>query len=268
MIAYFFRFDGSFEYMKIITLLGLLICLGASAEETCQSNLTNQKSWPNNRSLARYNELTNIEIQTVLERGQSWLEVGPGTNTLPMREVLENKQIFAYSMGPTKPTVGDDNILHIKGKIPEDLDKLSSLYGKMDLVTDIFAAITYSGDPLKAILVESHLLKSDGLLIAVTESNLISPDTIMIEFKSFMKELGFDINFEVFHTIADSSGKPELNMRMRVKKTTNTTSHKNDVATAVRKFDSIFKAKTSQVILWKSGDHQHKIMQVKYEILI
>lgn len=89
----------------------------------------------------------------------------------------------------------------------------------MDLVTDVFGAVSYGTSPLYALITLGLLLGDRGQAIVITETRRFGREWEPLRQIQtfFMKHLGEEVNFDFFTTMADANQTMEWNLRITIK---------------------------------------------------
>ncbi len=185
------------------------------------------KNWPSRRDLPRYEEMTQIPIQIILERGDSWLDIGPGSNARALCGMLDKEGVRLVGMTPHQLEAPLSIDIFV-GSVPENISFLEDNFLKFKLVTDIYAAVSYSEDPVKALIYESLLLQlspspdDEARLAIVTDVGRFGTIDDYERIKVFAKEhLGVQLDFSHFSTWADALQRPEFELRIIGKRISN-----------------------------------------------
>ena len=176
-----------------------------------------EPDWPNERDLARYSELCGVDIGTFLSGGGHWIDVGPGKTARAQRALLGVAGVSLTAIGPHTRAF-PPGIRFVRGSVPEDPDFLADAARTARLVTDVYGAVSYAGDPLDALLYEALLLADDGVLVAFTELERFGEADAWARVVDFFRVgLGQAAQFERVSIIGDAVPRPFVCLRVTVR---------------------------------------------------
>lgn len=180
-------------------------------------NLPDQHTWPSRRPLSRYEEMTDLPISDLLNPGDTWIDIGPGTNAQALGEMVE-KGIFLMGITPHKMEI-PLGVNMSAGFVPDNKEFLDSHLLNSKLVTDVYAAFSYADDPLEVLVYETLLLKEGGQYRAVSEPERIGDAADHAKIMEFgEKYLGVKLSFSQFLTWADARQEWEYELRVSGKR--------------------------------------------------
>lgn len=181
-----------------------------------QSNSDVEPHWPKDRGDARYDELAGFNIRSFLCTGGLWIDVGPGTDASPMKQVLSNRAIKVKAIGPhhrNLPTA----VAFTRGSVPSHLQFLRSNRERAKLVTDIYGAVSYCEDPIQSLIYEALLLTDGGVLVAFTELHRFGDLGVWDRITNFMRcNLRQTVSFQTKSDFGDDSQTFSTCLRIRV----------------------------------------------------
>lgn len=180
-------------------------------------NLPDQHTWPSRRPLARYEEMTDLPIADVLSSGDTWIDIGPGSNAHALGEMV-GKGVFLMGITPHKMEI-PLGVNMSAGFVPNNREFLDSHLVNSKLVTDIYAAFSYADDPIEVLVYETLLLKEGGLFRAVSEPERLGDAADHARIMAFAeKYLGVKLSFSQFLTWADARQEWEYELRVSGKR--------------------------------------------------
>lgn len=228
------------------------------------SRLVAQRSpqWPNGRSLARYNQLIGTDIAAELAEGGVWIDVGCGRGiALAELEAMQLANVSLVGINVHRVPM-PRGVKQIFAHLPKDHSVSWLYHGQVRLVTDLYGAVSYSSNPLEALVYESSLLRyGDGRAFIITELERFGSPTTWHKIRSFYHEyLGQEIQFQPIRIFADANQKWETALRIVI----SGASHCDDLRVAFSAARTqIGKPKRGET-LWQSPDGRAQIRAVDY----
>ncbi len=185
--------------------------------------------WPAERNLPRYNELTGLKIEKEVEPNGPWVDLGCA-KAVALHEVAKDRRIEVAGVNLHKyhkrpagsffPVGPFPRIWLFYAKIPEN-PLVHALYGgRAKLGTDVYNSLSFYRNPLHCFIYLASLLKFGGIGVAVTEPERFgapanSGNPTWKKMKRFFHTYsGQRVEFEVFKTRGDASGKWEQALRI------------------------------------------------------
>lgn len=161
-----------------------------------------QPNWPMNRGLERYKELTGFHPERIRENG-IWIDIGPGANALALSQLKRDDILKVGISGHQVDAPSDIHIAY--GFFPEvDLEHLN--IQKVDLITDIYSAFSYSDYPLRVLMAQLSMLKKGGELFIFSEKYKINDFVTWYKLADILAPLmGVDLSFKVKEVFADAN---------------------------------------------------------------
>lgn len=161
--------------------------------------------WPAQRSLDRYEHLVGWSIRRLLHDGGVWIDIGPGTHAVALRELDGLPGISLVGLTPDSVDVSGTGILVEHGQLPHAEEFLSRFCGKCRVVTDVFSATTYVDDPACALLSLSCLPGNGGKVGIFTELDKFGVvDTWGALERFFTSQTGQKLTFQPFNIRGDA----------------------------------------------------------------
>ncbi len=177
---------------------------------------SSEPTWPTGRSVERYNLLLGIDLAALLAEGGLWIEIGPGTNALPMLPFVGRKDVSLTAIGP-HPRSLPEGIQFAQGMVPEDKTFFATNRARARLVTDVYGAVSYCKDPVQALIFGSLLLARGGVFLAFTElyrfGDLPNWERITEFFRIKLRQV---LSFETISVRGDASKTYSTCLRVRV----------------------------------------------------
>lgn len=179
-------------------------------------SVSQEPTWPAQRGLKRYDALLGIDLGRMLEAGGLWIEIGPGTEALPMLPFLRRPGVELEAIGPHSRAL-PDGIAFTQGIVPEDEVFFAAHRGRARLVTDVFGALSYYDDPIRALLYGALLLADGGLFLGFTELYRFGDLSTWEKTTEFFRQtLNQRISFETIPVLGDATKKYATGLRVRV----------------------------------------------------
>ncbi|MCX6957134.1 MAG: hypothetical protein NT164_01135 [Verrucomicrobiae bacterium] len=220
-------------------------------------------TWPNERDLARYAELTQLDFDDCLAKGTTWIDVGCRTGKA-LSQMFKKKKIVPVGVNAHQMKVRS-GIHSVFAALPEDSSVYQQYQRGADLVTDIYGAVAYADNPLNVLIYEACLLKGKAQAVIITlEEKIISIDQeIFQQLKSFFKTvMGQSIKFKKFTTYSDNTKSPIKTLRITIQGSCHSNLNLQDLFNEGKKH--IGMARKTKV-LYQSRDATAQIWQVVYE---
>lgn len=219
-------------------------------------------NWPNNRNLARYNELTGIDIAGELAGGDVWIDVGAGKTAKPMAE-MTGKNLKLVAVGAHRMDL-PDGIEEVSARIPESSSVMSAFQRRARLVTDVFGAVSYSPNPADVLIYEALLLKPGARAVVFTQADKLGSCGTWDNIRYFFAEyLNQSIEFSLVENFADANKRCELGLRIHIK------ANSQEILEC---YDQLFERSRKEIgapkigmTLWRSKDDLVEIKRVDYE---
>ena len=166
--------------------------------------------WPKNRDIVEVagiqQEFFFTTLWQLLKKGRI-LDIGCGNGEFikQINELYSTKEFFLSTITSTE--VAQENIKHFNditySFVPDDMDWLEQNAGTCDLITDTYAALTYSDFPLYALIFLILALKKGGTLFSLSSMTINDPENSCFgnsgtrkAIEKFFKDyLGVDLQF-------------------------------------------------------------------------
>jgi hypothetical protein len=220
-----------------------------------------EPSWPKQRNLDRYNMLVGDNIETILKNGGLWIDVGPGADADPMRPLVGRPGVVLKAIGP-HPRQFPDGIAFTNGLVPQNIDFLNENQRNARLVTDIFGAVSYSANPVHALIYEGLLLAKNGICAAFTELERFGDLKTWGKITEFFRtRLDQAISFQSVSVFGDASRRFSTELRIRCDCKRPAEGHLNDLFVAA---DRDIGVPQPGARLWISPDKSAEIRRVEY----
>lgn len=225
--------------------------------------LFSEPSWPVDRDLNRYHELLGIEVDQWLKNGGTWIDIGPGINALPMQPFLKRSDICLITIGPHIRRLPPE-ISVVKGQVPDDRNFFLTHYGQARLVTDVYASLSYTVDPVAALIYGCLLLEEGGMFGGFTELHRIGGLNTWNELiQYFWHRLGIELNMTAIPILEDASGLRATALRVQGKR------HQLPFQTPVldeivSDLHEIIGHPQETGIIWQSDDGSARISRIEY----
>jgi len=217
--------------------------------------------WPTQRGLERYNSLLGVDIATILAGGGAWIDIGPGVEALPMHPFLGRPDVALQSIG-SHPRTLPAGIEFTLGEVPANTAFLERYAGKAKLVTDVYSSISYSEDPLLALVYCGLLLEAGGTCGAFTELKRIGGlATWDRAIQFFRRELHVVLSLEALSIVEDASQSVATALRIRA-------TRERVEAVSLAAAGALLHARVGHPVpsgtIWESPDQSARIVQVDY----
>jgi hypothetical protein len=161
--------------------------------------------WPAQRTLDRYEHLVGFSIRQQLESGGTYIDIGPGTHAVALRELDERGGVGLVALTPDQVDISGTNILVEYGRIPDAVEVLQRYSKKCRVVTDVFSATTYVQDPAYALLALSCLPDDTGKVGVFTELDKFGASQTWAGLEAFFaEETGQSVRLEPFNIKGDA----------------------------------------------------------------
>ncbi len=218
-------------------------------------------SWPKERDLKTYGQYTRINFNENFT-AKIWMDIGCRTG----KALSQSRKFFqAKLIGVNAHKIPVRNgIQAILAEIPKDLTIYKSFRQKIDLVTDIYAAVSYAEDPLDAMIYEASLLKTDGKCVIVTLQGRIKGPAAWKRIKTFLdQQMNISVSLKSFITYSDKRRSPIKTLRITLNKQKKANPSLQNLFAQARIYVGEM---TKDKILWEATDKSAKIWMVKYKI--
>ena len=224
--------------------------------------MTALPTWPNERDLARYAELTELDFAQELSTGKTWIDIGCRTGKA-LSQAAKQYRIIPIGVNAHDIAVcsGIDSIF---AAVPDDDILYDNYKGSADLGTDIYGAVSYCDNPLNALIYEACLLKPNAKLVIVTLEDRMVASSIDVFTKIqhfFTVTMKQSISFQCFISYSDNSKSIVKNVRIII-------TGKPDMALSLHELfvvaeNTIGKMARDKVI-YQSLDQTAQIWQTRY----
>jgi hypothetical protein len=220
-----------------------------------------EPQWPTQRGVDRYQALLGIDVTRILAGGGVWVDVGPGTEALPMVPFMDRPDVTLKCVGIHSRTLprGIDFTL---GAVPDDTAFLERQAGTATLVTDVYSSVTYSDDPLLALAYCVLLLRAGGTCGVFTElkrmGDLTTWDRVIQLFRS---ELHVAMSCHALSIVEDASQSHATALRIQATRGQVDAVSFNDAA-------ALLHARIGHPVasgtIWEAPDQSIRIRQIDY----
>jgi hypothetical protein len=169
-------------------------------------------SWPNERDLNRYAEMTLIDFKNELAKDKVWIDIGcrTGKALSQIRKHFDAK-LVGINAHKIRVRKGIESYYSL---IPDDRRIYENYQQKADLVTDIYGSVSYSENPLEAMIYAACLLKPQAKAVFITlETRMGNLQKIKNFFHTVMKQ---EIKFQRFTTYSDNTKTPIKTLRVTI----------------------------------------------------
>jgi len=208
-------------------------------------------TWPSRRNLARYSELTRIDIREFLQNGGTWIDIGPGPEATAVSELVGVPQLDLVVLDyfPLQLPAG---IRCFQGEVPKCRDFAAMFQKVGTFVSDIYGGVSYADDPLEALLFESLLPAEEGKLACFTELERFGDSSCWARVEELFAILGQVATLEVFRTFADANQVWEEQLRISLAGASSSSIESWD--TLVQLAREVVGVGTKDKVLWQSKD--------------
>jgi len=172
-------------------------------------------AWPKERDLERYSDYTKIDFKQSLRAEQVWIDIGCRTGkALSQSRKICRAKLVGVNAHDIKVRAGIEPIF---AAIPENKEVYKKFRKKTDWLTDIYGAVSYCEDPLKALIYETCLLKPNGTAVIILLQARIGTLAVLKRIKLFFNSvLKQQIKFEKFITYSDNTKTPLKTLRITI----------------------------------------------------
>jgi len=181
----------------LFTVLGVVVFY-ASRRLTAkpQTKVENEApKWKDARPLDLYSKRAGFDIKNEMSAGGRWIDIGAGQgNAISSLAGMPGVELTAVNAHRSYVVPGIENVYAV---VPNDREILARYGGKVRLVTDVWAAASYTDDALQALIYEALLLGPGGKLVIVTSLERFgSPGTRGLIETFFREHLGQQLRFD------------------------------------------------------------------------
>ena len=173
-------------------------------------------TWPRERNLATYAKYTNIKFEEMLADDKTWIDIGCRTGI-----ALHESQTFckAKLLGVNSHTIEVlPGITSVYCELPQNRLVYSNYGKKIDLLTDVYGAFSYSNDPLEVLLYEACLLRDKATAVIISLEARLGNRANWQDIKSFFaSNLGQEIDFQRFRSYTDHLKRPLNSLRITIR---------------------------------------------------
>lgn len=216
--------------------------------------------WPAERDLSRYQEYTQINFAEILSAGKTWIDIGCRSGKA-LSQALELYQAKAIGVNAHKISV-KPGIQAVYAAIPEDTIVYQQYDSKVDLLTDIYGAVSYCDNPLDALIYEASLLKPGATAVIVLLEKRICGQVIWQRIQSFFQAfLKQGIQFQRFRSYSDNTRRPIRTLRITITGYNQAEQSLTELFSLAQQF--VGQMKKTQII-WQAPDKSDQQWQVKY----